>query len=167
MRALFVFPAVLFVSACAIMPSGPSVLVLPGTGTNFDLFRADDAACRQFAHERLGGSTPNQVATETGVRDAAIGTVVGAVAGAAIGGARGAGVGAGVGLLGGAAAGASAGETRGYDLQRRYDYGYIQCMYAKGHRVPVSGRLMMLPPNGAATAPPPPPGAPPPPPPVP
>ena len=123
--------------------------------------------CRQFAHEQIGGSTPNQIATETGVRDAAIGTAVGAIAGAAIGGARGAGVGAGVGLLGGTAVGAGAGETSGYDLQRRYDYGYIQCMYAKGHRVPVSGRLMTLPSGGAATVPPPPPGTPPPPPPVP
>jgi hypothetical protein len=26
-----------------------------------------------------------------------------------------------------------------YDAQRRYDFAYIQCMYSKGHKVPVSG----------------------------
>jgi hypothetical protein len=26
-----------------------------------------------------------------------------------------------------------------YDSQRRYDFAYIQCMYSKGHKVPVSG----------------------------
>jgi hypothetical protein len=26
-----------------------------------------------------------------------------------------------------------------YEMQRRYDFSYIQCMYFKGHKVPVSG----------------------------
>ena len=26
-----------------------------------------------------------------------------------------------------------------YDAQRRYDFAFVQCMYAKGHKVPVSG----------------------------
>jgi len=26
-----------------------------------------------------------------------------------------------------------------YEIQQRYDVAYVQCMYAKGHRVPVSG----------------------------
>jgi hypothetical protein len=46
--------------------------------------------------------------------------------------------------------------------QSRYDMTYVQCMYAKGHRVPMVGAPPSpLPPN----APPPPPGTPPPPPP--
>jgi len=65
-----------------------------------------------------------------------LGTVVGAAAGAALGGRSGAAAGAGGGLLIGSAAGAGAGETSAYGLQRRYDYAYIQCMYAKGHKVP-------------------------------
>lgn len=127
-------------SACTTMPSGPSVLVLPGRGQSFDQFRADDYACRQYAYEQIGGRTPDQAAATSGVRSAAVGTAVGAVAGAAIAGREGAAVGAGTGLLVGSAAGAGAAETSSYGLQRRYDYGYVQCMYAKGHRVPVYGR---------------------------
>jgi hypothetical protein len=26
-----------------------------------------------------------------------------------------------------------------YDVQRRYDFSYIQCMYSNGHKVPVAG----------------------------
>jgi hypothetical protein len=26
-----------------------------------------------------------------------------------------------------------------YEVQRRYDFAYIQCMYSRGHKVPVSG----------------------------
>jgi len=54
-------------------------------------------------------------------------------------------------------AGARAGDgTTGswLDLQRRYVYAYIQCMYAKGHRVPVPGQFTSPPPGG--TPPPPP-----------
>jgi hypothetical protein len=76
-----------------------------------------------------------------GQRSEALTGAVGAAAGALIGGSSSAaGVGAGVGLLGGALAGSSAGHTSGYSLQQRYDAGYIQCMYAKGHKVPVTGR---------------------------
>jgi hypothetical protein len=147
------------------LPTGPSVLVLPGSGKSFEVFRTDEAACRQFALQQVGGSTPKQTADEAGARSAAIGTAVGAATGAAIEGSRGAAVGAGAGLLVGAAAGAGTGEASAYELQRRYDYGYIQCMYANGHRVPVSGRLMAMPSRAAGAPPPPPPGAPPPPPP--
>ena len=47
------------------------------------------------------------------------------------------------------------------DQQRRYDFAYIQCMYVKGHRVPVPGQFTGLPASGP---PPPPPGKPEPPP---
>lgn len=42
---------------------------------------------------------------------------------------------------------AQAGAARGssYDAQRRYDLGYIQCMYAKDHRVPVLGEMAVRP----------------------
>ena len=38
------------------MPSGPSVLVLPGTGKNFERFHKDDLMCRQLAHEQITAS---------------------------------------------------------------------------------------------------------------
>jgi hypothetical protein len=43
------------------------------------------------------------------------------------------------------------------DAQRRYDFAFVQCMYAKGHKVPVSGGYTSTAPAGG----PPPSGAPP------
>lgn len=158
--------ALLTVAACTTIPTGPSVMAMPGTGKSFDQFRADDADCRQYALGQVGGATANEAAIDSGVKSAALGTVVGALAGAAMGGHQGAGVGAGMGLLAGSAAGASAGQASGYGSQRRYDHAYIQCMYAKGERVPVSGQMMSAPERTAnPPPPPPPPGNPPPPPP--
>jgi len=164
--------ALLTVAACTTIPTGPSVMVMPGSGRSFDQFRSDDADCRQFAQSQVGGATANEAAMDSGVKSAAVGTVVGALAGAAIGGHQGAGVGAGMGLLAGSAAGANAGQASGYGSQRRYDNAYIQCMYAKGDRVPVYGRMtseparaVNPPPAYNDAPPPPPPGYPPPPPP--
>ncbi len=157
--------ALLLLGACTTLPTGPGVMALPGTGKSFDQFRADDFDCRQYASMQVGGTTPNQAATDSGVNSAAVGALGGAAAGAAIGGSRGAGVGAGTGLAVGALAGTGAADGSAYGLQRRYDFGYIQCMYAKGHKVPVSGQLMSSNPVPARTPPSPPPGSPPPPPP--
>jgi hypothetical protein len=54
-----------------------------------------------------------------------------------------------------AGTGAAQGSQRG--AQQRYDHAFQQCMYAKGHKVPVEGYA--LPPRNArrATIPPPPP----------
>lgn len=170
--------AVVLLGGCVALPTGPSVMALPGTGKNFDQFRYDDGLCRQYAYEQVGGQTANQAATESAVNSAVVGTLLGAAVGAAIDGSRGAGAGAATGLLFGSAAGAGAAQGSGYGSQRRYDNAYIQCMYAHGEKVPVSGRHVdverqyfpyperapvprYLNPN----QPPPPPGAPPPPPP--
>ena len=151
-------------AACSTMPTGPSVLALPGTGRSLDDFRASDARCQADAWQQIGGMTQ---AADPGVRNAVIGTAIGAAAGAAMGGQQGAGIGAGAGLLLGSATGAEASSRYGYDAQRRYDNAYIQCMYTKGHRVPVPGNISYTKPVKAADAgfPPPPPGMPPPPPP--
>lgn len=175
-RFLRVSPLVVLlgVAGCTTIPTGPSVMALPGTGKSFDQFRADDADCRQYAFSQVGGATANDAAVQSTVNSAAVGTAVGALAGAAMGGRQGAGVGAGMGLLAGSAAGAGAGQASGYGSQRRYDNAYIQCMYAKGDRVPVSGHLTQgpaqavhpaPPPANTLAPPPPPPGTPPPPPP--
>jgi len=153
-----VLAGVLTLSACTTMPTGPSVLVLPGSGKSFDQFRADDMECRQYAQYQIGGQTAQSNAIDAGVRSAAVGTAVGALAGAAIGGSRGAGVGAGVGLLTGSAAGSNAAEASGYGAQRRYDFAYQQCMYAKGNHIPVQGRFAPSPyqePQQQYSAPPP------------
>jgi len=160
--------AVVTLGACVTVPIGPSVMVLPGVGKNFDQFQVDDLVCRQWAAQQTG-TTPSRALAQSTVTSAAVGTVLGAAAGAAIGAASGspatgAAVGAGVGLLGGTAAGASGAQPAGGRVQARYDTAYIQCMYAKGNQVPIRGRLEQgyAPP---ASVPPPPTGAPPPPPP--
>lgn len=129
----------LALGACVSLPSGPSVLVMPGSGMSFEQFRQDDALCRQYAGDQIG-LTADSAATSAGLRSAAVGTAIGAVAGAAIDGRHGAGVGAGTGLIVGSLHGAGTAQVSGYEAQRRYDNAFIQCMYAKGHRVPVSGR---------------------------
>jgi hypothetical protein len=135
----FVFVVLpLALAGCVSVPSGPGVMVLPGTGMSFEQFRQDDLQCRHYAAEQIGQAAEG-AATDSAVRSAAIGTAVGAVAGAAIGGRRGAGVGAGTGLVVGSASGAGTAQVSAHEAQRRYDNAFIQCMYAKGHRVPVSG----------------------------
>lgn len=131
----------LLLAACATVPDGPSVMALPGTGKGLEQFRTDDAYCRQFALQQSGGRSADQNAVDSGVRSAAVGTLLGAAAGAAMGGHEGAGVGAGTGLVVGGLAGTEAAERSAYGTQQRYDIAYVQCMYEKGHRVPVSGRL--------------------------
>ncbi len=164
---LSLLSGLMLLSACTTMPNGPSVMALPGTGKNFDQFRVDDADCQNYALYQVGGTTANQASTDVGLRSAAIGTAVGAVAGATIGGHQGAGAGAGAGLIMGSMAGAGAAESSAYGSQQRYDNAYVQCMYAKGHRVPVaagySGGVQQ--PSSAPSyqpPPPPPPGYPPP-----
>lgn len=135
---LSLLSGLMLLSACTTMPTGPSVMALPGTGKNFDQFRVDDADCQNYALYQVGGTTANQTSTDAGLRSAAVGTAVGAVAGATIGGHQGAGAGAGAGLIVGSMAGAGAAESSAYGSQQRYDNAYVQCMYAKGHRVPVA-----------------------------
>jgi len=147
-------------AGCASTPSGPGVLVLPGSGKSFDQFRFDEHECRQYAHAQVGGGSADQAATDAGVKSAVVGTAIGTVAGAALGGRSGVGVGAGVGLAAGSLAGAGAAEASGRTLQQRYDFGYQQCMYAKGHKIPMARHdADRYSPRPRSTPPPPPPPA--------
>ncbi len=159
--------ALLAATGCASLPNGPSVMVLPGAGLTFERFRNDDVVCQQYAFLQVGGTTPNQTGVNSGIASAAIGTAVGAAAGAAIAGGTGAAIGAGTGLVGGSLVGTGVASNAIYASQQRYDSAYIQCMYAKGHQVPVSGQFsgatsspfvvhpstIPPPPSGATTAP--------------
>jgi Glycine-zipper domain len=160
-------------------------MVLPGTGKNFDQFQVDDVACRSWALEQVGVTT-NQAGKDNTVTGAVAGTAIGAALGAAIGAAAGnpalgAAIGAGAGLLGGTSVGASNAYAAQGSVQHRYNAAYMQCMYAKGNKIPVargsqppigyespSRSAQTTPPPPLVTPPgipPPPPGAPPPPPP--
>ena len=175
-KKLFICSIACITGSCAYLPTGPSVMTLPGSGKSFEQFRVDDYDCRRYAHEQLAGISPRQAAQTSGVESAAIGAGLGAADGAAIAGGGGAAVGAGTGLLAGGLVGSGTASTSAYVNQQRYDISYIQCMYAKGHRVPVSGRITddrstsnrpgsVVPPSPSFNPPPPPPGNPPPPPP--
>lgn len=177
-RRLLILLSTCILIACVNLPTGPSVMALPGSGKNFDQFRQDDNECREYAYQQIEGNTPRQSSRTSGVEGAVIGAGMGAAAGAAIGGGEGAAIGAGIGLLTGALFGTSNATSSANISQQRYDNSYIPCMYAKGHHVPVSGnitrdspatydgsnRRISMPPVNAAP-PPPPPGNPPPPPP--
>jgi len=135
----------LLLTACVTVPTGPSVMVLPGTNKSFEAFQADSFTCQQFAQASLGyaGAAPGQSVTDPAAANAVIGgTLLGAASGAAIGAASGgagpgAAIGAGAGLLIGSAVGGNALGYGYYANQRRYDNAYVQCMYAKGNQVPV------------------------------
>ncbi len=162
-----VLTATLILAGCAQMPSGPSIMALPGTGMSFEQFRQDDYLCQQYALGHVGG-TPNQSATDSQVGSAVAGTAIGAAAGAALDGGSGAAIGAGTGLVAGSVVGAGEGRAAGYATQKDYDNAYVQCMYGRGHRVPVSGQFSYqsqpAPATPSTPIPPPPPGSPPPPP---
>ena len=147
-----------FVAACASTPTGPSVMVLPGSGKTFDQFRFDDNECRQFALSQSGAGTPDSAGTTAGVNSAATGAAIGLLAGAALGGnSRGAVAGAALGTAGGAIAGSGAASQTAHTVQGRYDIAYQQCMYSKGNQIPMAASRYQRPAPAYQSAPPPPP----------
>ena len=191
MRRWMLIPlaAVLGVSGCVTIPSGPSVMVLPAQNKTFEEFQTDDAVCRQWANQQTG-TTTEMTGTQHAVGGAVLGTALGAAAGALIGAAAGnagagAAIGAGTGLIGGSIVGAGVSHAAVGSVQYRYDIAYQQCMYAKGNQIPgstqprpyragpsfpppppgVAAPPVGAPPSGTVMPPPPPPGPPPPPPP--
>ncbi len=173
---LLVVASAVVLSACAQFPTGPSVLVLAGSGKDFGQFQQDDAMCRHYAGYQSSPGA-HDAAVHNGVGSALIGAAVGAAAGTAIGAAvgdvgGGAAIGAGSGLLLGSASGVQRSEYAGRTLQGRYDNAYLQCMYANGNQIPMPPGSMAAPApyppqRRPYRAPPPPPrrGPPPPPPP--
>ena len=100
-----------FLSACSTMPSGPQVQAMPGTGKSLTQFNADGALCQKNAMDVIAGKTSSQPATSKEAQ----GTVPDSAAKTA----------------------PAASDSSKSGLQRRYDFAYFQCMYSKGHRVPV------------------------------
>ena len=127
MRAQLAVPlvAVFLVAGCATVPSGPNVVVLPGSQKPYDQFQVDEAVCRQNAQAAIGGMSAGDAAANSAVSSALVGSALGAAAGAIIGSATGqagpaAAWGAGTGLLFGSAAGANAAGWTYAEAQRRY-----------------------------------------------
>ena len=82
-RGFLIFLALALLGGCATMPTGPTVSVLPGPGKPFEVFQADDYACRQWAQQQIGGASPSQTANQNLATGAVVGTLVGAGLGAA------------------------------------------------------------------------------------
>lgn len=130
--------------ACTVMPTGPSVMSLPGSSKSVGQYQVDVADCQQYASAVIsasGGGTAaaaDNAAASTAAAGALLGAATGAIIGSATGQAgQGAAIGAGTGLLFGGAAGSSYSAMSSYQLQRGYDSAYLQCMYARGNRVPM------------------------------
>jgi len=134
------FLLIVILGGCVTVPTGPSVMVLPGSSKSFEQFEADDGLCRQWSRQQIGLS-PQETVNKNTASGAAVGTLIGAGLGTAIGAASGAAgtgaaIGAATGLMFGAASGSSTGQYYGYEAQRRYDIAYQQCMYLKGNIIP-------------------------------
>ena len=142
------------IAGCVTVPTGPSVMVLPGDGRSFDQFRYDESDCRNYAYSQTGSA--EQAQADSVARSALLGTIIGAAAGAALGGnSRSTGAGAAAGLALGTVGGAGAAQGSAYGIQRRYDNAYQQCMYSKGHRIAGQARAAYAAPPPVSYVPPP------------
>jgi Glycine-zipper domain len=124
---------------CVTVPTGPTVMVLPGPQKTFDQFQRDGMVCQQFAQQKVAPA--GEAAVNNAAASAAVGTALGAAAGAIIGSATGqagagAAIGAGTGLLFGSASGGNVAYASSYQIQRSYDVAYMQCMFAHGNQLP-------------------------------
>ena len=131
--------AALAMVGCAVAPTSPTVMVLPGTQKSQAQFQADYAACQQQAQAMLSGDA--QAANDQAAATVVVGTVIGAAAGALLG--QGSyhsdssvAWGAGTGMLIGSAAAGSSSQASSYSLQQRFNAAFIQCMYLHGNQVP-------------------------------
>jgi len=91
LQMLIIIISAFLLSACSTMPSGPSVLVLPSAGKNFDQFHNEDTLCRDLTHKQVASAEDNIDSKD--------------------------------------------------EAQQSYNIVYIQCMYSKGHQVPVPGLM--------------------------
>ncbi|HCI6908350.1 TPA: glycine zipper family protein [Klebsiella pneumoniae] len=128
-------------AGCVSPPRAPTVMALPGSAKTYESFQHDDVICRNAASLAVGGESNN--ANNNGVATAVAGTAIGAATGAligSVGGPRGAAsgvaVGAASGLLVGSAIASNDSGGAHRSLQDQYNVTYVQCMYAKGNKIP-------------------------------
>jgi hypothetical protein len=153
------------VGGCAVTPSAPSVMVLPGTQKAPAQFQTDSQACQQQAQAQVAPSV--EAANNQAAASAVVATAIGAAFGALVGYYGGYGYGgyghyaqqaaawgAGTGLLYGGAIGGAGSQAANPGLQQRYDVAYMQCMYARGNQIPGQPSTRQR----APAPPPPPPG---------
>ncbi len=145
-------------TGCAVAPTTPTVMVLPGSQKSPSQFQADAAVCQQRAQSVVApmvDAANNQAASSV-----VVGTVIGAAAGALLGqGSYNPGAvaawGAGTGMLMGSAAAGGTSQMSQLSLQQQFNIAYVQCMYQYGHQVP--GQTVVRRQTYAVPQPPPPP----------
>lgn len=160
MHAIRCFPCLALAGTlvgCAVAPTSPSVMVLPGTQKTAAQFSADNAACQQQAQALVAPQA--EAANTQAVGSAVVGTAIGAAVGALLGSGyyynnNSAAWGAGTGLMMGSAVGGSQSQAAGYGLQQRFDQAFVQCMYLRGHQVPGQVAYRRAVPAAAAVPPP-------------
>lgn len=124
MNRLFILLITCILTACVNIPTRPSILALPGSGKSFDQFRSDEYECWKYAYEQVRGIIPQKTFRASDAESASDGTGLDTATDADKGGGQG-------------TTKSSATRSSYINQQQQYDFSYIQCMYAKGHRVPV------------------------------
>jgi hypothetical protein len=136
-RRLLPLGAALMLGACAEgRPSGPAVIVVPGSGKDFAAFQQDDAICRRHAAANTGYGNPTLPHAEglNAVPSGITGEAGSAwAAGTTSGAGTAAGAPAGSGTSGANASGAFAPEPPVATVPDQL--GYLQCMAARGDTV--------------------------------
>ncbi len=159
-RALVPLGVAVALAGCAVTPTTPTVIVLPGSQKTQSQFQTDAAACQQQAEGLVAPMA--QAANNQAASNVVIGTVIGAAAGALLGqGSYNPGAvaawGAGTGMLVGSAAAGGTSQVSSLTLQQQFNIAYIQCMYQAGHQVP-GQPVARRPATSVSPPPPPPPG---------
>jgi hypothetical protein len=126
--------AVLFLGACVMPPTIPTIPVAPGPNKSFETFAAEQSYCQQYATALTAPQA--YAATNQAVATAILTTAVGAALGGAIGGGHAAGIGAASGAAFGTVVGAGGSGFSQMSLQQQFDIMYGQCMYAHGNQIP-------------------------------
>lgn len=129
--------ASLALAGCATpTPTGPTVLVTPGSRITPTQFQQQDAYCRQTAGQLLNSASKQADNSNTtkAIGGTVLGTAAGALLGAAAGNAgMGAAIGAGSGLLLGGGASAIGSSNSAQNMQNQYNINYVQCMVSYGN----------------------------------
>ena len=79
---MMIIMPLLAISGCVMVPTGPSVMVLPPQGKPFAQFQAEDYRCRQWARQQIGLS-PQEAVNQNVATGAVVGTAIGAEIGRA------------------------------------------------------------------------------------
>jgi hypothetical protein len=131
----------LALGACAVVPTAPTVLVLPGSQKSQADFQTDTATCLHQAQAQLAPQV--EAANTQAATNAVVATAIGAATGALFGysgygnsSSSAVAWGAGTGLVVGSAVAGGNSQGASYSLQRRFDIAYLQCMYVHGNQVP-------------------------------